>query len=152
MTSSLFFIVLKCPLVLQTTLNLYPERTQIFWWLRQSLSIENGVLTPLTGYRNSAKFFFYLFILFFAFLRAAPAVCGSSQARGRIRATAEKKKVTRFGSRDFFNRLSKDKISPALLYGLVNYFQFGILSAKTRALACICGCQGSGCFQAGNIY
>ena len=64
----------------------------------------------------------------------------------------KRKKLPGLAPGIFFNRLSKDKISPALLYGLVNYFQFGILSAKTRALACICGCQGSGCFQAGNIY
>ena len=61
-----------------------------------------------------------------------------------------RKKDTKFVSRDLFNRLSKDK--KALLYGLVNYFQFGILSAKNRALACMGSCQGSRCFRAGNIY
>ena len=56
------------------------------------LMVTSGVLNPLSHNRNSASFSFIIFVLYFIYLfillfRAEPKACGSSQTRGRIRAT-----------------------------------------------------------------
>ena len=58
--------------------------------LCSDLSHCSWILNPLHHSRNSCikLFYFFNFVLFFCFFRAAPMAYGSSQARGWIRTTA----------------------------------------------------------------